>query len=106
MLARAVVRELPIASYVRDYAARIVLATQPHERAAPRLVRQFVSFGASPRGAQTLIVAAKARALLDQRYNVAFQDIRAVAPAALGSVVIISWMCPATRSVTAGPVPR
>jgi MoxR-like ATPase len=83
LLARAVVRELPIASYVRDYAARVVLATQPKQRSAPRLVRQFVSFGASPRGAQTLILAAKARALLDQRYNVAFQDIRAVAPAAL-----------------------
>jgi MoxR-like ATPase len=83
MLARAVVRELPIASYVRDYAARIVLATQPKSRSAPKLVRQFLQTGASPRGAQTLILAAKARALLDQRYNVAFQDIRAVAPAAL-----------------------
>jgi MoxR-like ATPase len=83
MLARAVVRELPIASYVRDYAARIVLATQPRSRAAPRLVKQFLQTGASPRGAQTLILAAKARALLDQRYNVAFQDIRAVAAAAL-----------------------
>ncbi|HEY3107463.1 MAG TPA: MoxR family ATPase [Chloroflexota bacterium] len=83
MLARAVVRELPIASYVRDYAARIVLATQPRSRSAPRPVRQFLAVGASPRGAQSLVLAAKARALLDQRYNVAFQDIRAVAPAAL-----------------------
>jgi MoxR-like ATPase len=83
LIARAVVRELPIASYVRDYAARIVLATQPNGRTSPRLVKQFVAFGASPRGAQTLILAAKARALLDQRYNVAFQDIRAVATAAL-----------------------
>jgi len=83
MLARAVVRELPIASYVRDYAARIVLATQPGSRDAPKVVRQFVHAGSSPRGAQCLVLAAKARALLDQRYNVAFQDIRAVAPAAL-----------------------
>jgi MoxR-like ATPase len=83
LLARAVVRELPIASYVRDYAARIVLATQPTERESPRLVKQFVMFGASPRGAQTLILAAKARALLDQRYNVAFSDVREVALASL-----------------------
>ena len=79
MVARAVMRELPIASYVRDYAARIVLATQPRSRSAPRLVRQFLLVGASPRGAQTLVLAAKARALLDQRYNVSFADIRAAA---------------------------
>jgi MoxR-like ATPase len=78
LLARAVVRELPIASYVRDYASRVVLATQP-TRDAPKAVRQFVSYGASPRGGQTLVLAAKARALLDQRYNVSFADIRAVA---------------------------
>ena len=78
LLARAVVRELPIASYVRDYASRLVLATQP-TKAAPRAVRQYVTYGASPRGAQTLILAAKARALLEQRYNVSFADIRAVA---------------------------
>src|SRR5262245_37270521 len=82
LLARAVVRELPIASYVRDYASRVILATQP-TRDAPRVVRQFVNYGSSPRGAQTLVLAAKARALLDQRYNVSFADIRAVAPPAL-----------------------
>ncbi len=83
MRARAVVRELPIASYVRDYAARLVLATQPGQKSAPRPVKQYVTFGASPRGAQALILAAKARALLDQRYNVGFADIRAVALPAL-----------------------
>jgi MoxR-like ATPase len=82
LLARAVVRELPIASYVRDYASRIILATQP-TKAAPRVVRQYVTYGASPRGGQTLVLAAKARALLEQRYNVSFADIRAVARPAL-----------------------
>jgi MoxR-like ATPase len=81
--ARAVVRDLPIASYVQDYAARLVLATQPKDKSAPRLVRQYVTFGASPRGAQSLILAAKVRALLEQRYNVGFADIRAVALPAL-----------------------
>ncbi|TAK24782.1 MAG: MoxR family ATPase [Chloroflexota bacterium] len=82
LTARAVVRELPIASYVRDYAARLVLATQP-SRTSPRIVRQFVSHGASPRGAQSLVLAAKARALLDGRYNVSFADIRAIAAPSL-----------------------
>jgi MoxR-like ATPase len=82
LLSRAVVRELPIASYVRDYASRIILATQP-TRAAPRAVRQYVTYGASPRGGQALVLAAKARALLEQRYNVSFADVRAVALPAL-----------------------
>jgi MoxR-like ATPase len=82
LLARAVVRELPIASYVRDYASRLILGTQP-TRDSARIVRQYVSYGASPRGAQTLVLAAKARALLEQRYNVGFADIRAVAKPAL-----------------------
>jgi MoxR-like ATPase len=83
MRARLVVRDLPIASYVQDYAARLVLATQPSEKLSPRLVKQYVTFGASPRGAQALILAAKVRALLEQRYNVGFSDIRAVALPAL-----------------------
>ncbi len=82
LLARAVVRELPIASYVREYAARLVLATHPNRR-APRIVRRYVSHGASPRGAQSMILAAKARALLEGRYNVSFADIRSVALPAL-----------------------
>jgi MoxR-like ATPase len=82
LLARAVVRELPIASYVRDYASRVILATQP-SREAPKAVRQFVTYGASPRGAQNLVLAAKARALIEQRYNVSFADVRAVAPPVL-----------------------
>lgn len=74
---QGLVRQVPIASHVRDYVARLVLATHPQsEGSVPRVVRQYVRFGASPRAGQALILAGKVRALLDGRYNVAFEDIR------------------------------
>jgi len=86
-----VAREVPVASLVRDYAVRIVLATHPRSEAATEMVNQFVRFGASPRGAQALVRAAKIRALLDGRFNVAFDDIGAVAPAALRHRIILNF---------------
>lgn len=70
------VREVPIARHVTDYAVRLVLATHPKDPSAPPGVRQHVAAGASPRGAQSLVRAAKAAALIDGRYNVAFEDLR------------------------------
>lgn len=70
------VREVPIARHVTDYAVRLVLATHAKDPSAPPLVRQYVVAGASPRGAQALVLAAKAAALMDGRYNVAFDDLR------------------------------
>ena len=75
--------QTPIASHVSDYVARLVVATHPDSDTAPEKVRQYVRYGASPRGAQALILGAKITALLSGRYNVAFEDVRAVAPAAL-----------------------
>ena len=75
------VREVPIAEVVKDYAVRLILATQPgRETGADALarVRRFVLYGSSPRGLQTLILAAKARALLFGRPNVSFDDIRSM----------------------------
>jgi MoxR-like ATPase len=96
------VREVPIAEAVKDYAVRLILATHPgrerggdgvalgrsrrlrgagEEAAASEgieLVRRFVLYGSSPRGLQTLILAAKARALLSGRPNVSFEDIRSM----------------------------
>jgi MoxR-like ATPase len=86
-----VAREVPVASLVRDYAVRIVLATHPRSEAATDMTNQFVRFGSSPRGAQSLVLAAKIRALLDGRYNVAFEDITAVAPAALRHRIILNF---------------
>ena len=80
MAMRQVAREVPIASHVRDFAVRVILATHPRSEVATAMVNQFVRFGASPRGAQALVLAAKIRALLDGRYNVAYDDIMSVRP--------------------------
>ncbi len=80
---QALAREVPVASPVADYAARLVVATHPDAPEAPDLIRRYVRYGSSPRGAQALLLGARVTALLAGRYNVAFEDIRAVAPAAL-----------------------
>jgi MoxR-like ATPase len=87
----ALARELPIAEPVTRYAARVVLNTHPEHATAPREVKQFVRHGASPRGLQTLVLAGKIRALLEGRFNVAFEDVREVAPPALRHRVITSY---------------
>ena len=73
----------PVASHITDYVARLVVATHPDNASAPDSIRRYVRYGASPRGAQALIIGAKVNALLEGRFNVAFEDIQAVAPAAL-----------------------
>jgi MoxR-like ATPase len=87
----ALARELPIAEPVTRYAARVVLNTHPDHPTAPREVKQFVRHGASPRGLQTLVLAGKIRALLEGRFNVAFEDVREVARPALRHRVITSY---------------
>ncbi|MCA9194244.1 MAG: MoxR family ATPase [Planctomycetales bacterium] len=72
------VREVILAKHVQDYIVRLVLATHPEGQLAQPITNQFVQWGSSPRGAQTLALAAKVRALLDGRYNVSFEDIRRV----------------------------
>lgn len=91
MAMREVAREVPVSSLVRDYAVRLILATHPRSETATDMVNQFVRFGSSPRGAQALVRAAKIRALLDGRYNVAIEDISAVAPAALRHRVLLNF---------------
>jgi MoxR-like ATPase len=76
------VREVPIASHLRDLAIKIVLATHQGSAYAPEAVNSFVRLGASPRGAQSIVVAAKAWALMNGRFNVSYEDIyRMVQPA-------------------------
>jgi MoxR-like ATPase len=75
------VREVPLAEAVKDYAVRLVLSTHPNNEAkngGESLARRFVLYGSSPRGLQSLILAAKARALLAGRPNVSFDDIRSM----------------------------
>ncbi|MDW8326924.1 MAG: MoxR family ATPase, partial [Anaerolineales bacterium] len=84
-------RQVPVPSHVSEYVARLVVATHPeHESAAP-LVRQFVRYGSSPRGAQALILGAKITALFAGRVNVAFEDVAAVAPAALRHRLLLNF---------------
>jgi MoxR-like ATPase len=77
------VREVPVASHVKDYAVRLVLATHPKTDTASPIANQYLRFGSSPRGGQTLILAGKVRALTQGRFNVSFDDIHAVAAPAL-----------------------
>jgi MoxR-like ATPase len=84
-------RQVPVASPVSDYAARLVIATHPESDAAPDVVRRYVRYGSSPRGAQALILGGKVTALLAGRYNVAFEDLRDVAPAALRHRVLLNF---------------
>ena len=74
---QGVTREVEIASHVREAVVRFILATQPGPAATPE-VQRFGRYGISPRGGQTMVLAAKARALLEGRYNVSFDDLRAV----------------------------
>jgi MoxR-like ATPase len=79
----AMVREVPVATHVKDYAVRLVMATHPRTETASPIATQYLRFGSSPRGGQTLILAGKVRALIDGRFNVSFDDIEAVAFTAL-----------------------
>jgi len=85
------VRQVPVAGHVKDYAVRLVLATHPKSETAAPVSNQYLRFGSSPRGGQTLMLAAKVRALIQGRFNVSFDDIQAVAPAALRHRLILNF---------------
>ena len=84
-------REVIVAPHVANYVARLILATHPEGADAPTNTRRYVRFGASPRGAQAMILAAKIVALMDGRTNVAFADVRRVAHPALRHRLILNF---------------
>jgi MoxR-like ATPase len=84
-------RAVPIAPHVTAYAVALLAASHPDQPRAPQLVREYVRYGGSPRGAQALVAGAKVRALLDGRYNVAVEDLRAIALPALRHRVILNF---------------
>jgi MoxR-like ATPase len=88
---QSLTREVPLASAVRQRIVRFVMSTQPDGEEAPDEVRRYVRFGVSPRGAQALVLAAKANALLEGRHNVSFEDIREVAVPALRHRVQLNY---------------
>jgi MoxR-like ATPase len=88
---QALARGVPIAEHVTAYAAQLLKATHPQEPEAPQEVQRYVRYGASPRGMQAMILAGKIIALLDGRYNVAYDDIREAATPALRHRLILNF---------------
>ena len=88
---RRLARQIPVPSHVTDFVARLVVATHPEQASAPPLVRKYVRYGSSPRGAQALILGAKLTALFAGRFNVAFDDVSATAPAALRHRLLLNF---------------
>ncbi|MCB8966614.1 MAG: MoxR family ATPase [Chloroflexota bacterium] len=83
-------RQVPIPSHVTAYVSRLIVATHPGSSAAA-MVNDYVRYGSSPRGAQALVLGAKITALLDGRLNVSFDDVTAVAPAALRHRLLLNF---------------
>jgi MoxR-like ATPase len=88
---QGLIREVILADHVRDYVVRLVLATHPQGPFAPACTNQYLRWGASPRAAQALALAAKVRALLDGRYNVSFEDVRRVCLPAMRHRVVVNF---------------
>ncbi|HEY6169160.1 MAG TPA: MoxR family ATPase [Verrucomicrobiae bacterium] len=88
---QSLVRQVPVASHVKDYAVRLVLATHPKTDTAVPIVNQYLRFGSSPRGGQALLLAGKVRALTHGRFNVSFEDLEAVATPALRHRLILNF---------------
>jgi len=88
---QALARGVPIADHVTAYAARLLKSTHPNDPDAPGTVKHYVRYGASPRGMQAMILGGKIIALLDNRYNVAFDDVRQAALPALRHRLILNF---------------
>ena len=91
LLARSVVRQVPIAEGLRAYIGRLVLATHPTSELAPPKIRDYVEYGASPRAAIALVASAKAHAFLEGEPNVRHTDIEAVFKMALAHRLVLNF---------------
>lgn len=89
--AQSFVRQVPIATHVKNYAVRLNMATHPQTPVASDIVKRYVRYGSSPRGVQSLVLAAKVRALFAGRFNVSLDDIRAVAIPCLRHRLILNF---------------
>jgi MoxR-like ATPase len=87
----AMVRQVPAATHLLEYASLLVVASHPGRTGGVPLVDKYVRFGASPRAAQAMVLAGKARALIEGRLNLAADDIRTVAPAALRHRLVLGY---------------
>ena len=91
------VRMVPIADSVARYAVELVRATRPNDASAPDFVKNYVNFGASVRAAQFLVLAAKARSLMRNRYHVAYEDVRALAAPILRHRILLNFHAESER---------
>ena len=89
--AQQFVRDVPIASHVKNYAIRMVMATHPQTPAASEQVKRYVRYGSSPRGVQSLVLAGKVRALFQGRFHVSIEDLRTVALPCLRHRLILNF---------------
>ena len=88
---RQIVREVPIAENVLEFALSLVVATHPGGPEGAPVAEKYIRFGSSPRGAQALVIAGKVYALLDARYNVSKDDLRKAAPSALRHRLLLNF---------------
>lgn len=92
-----IAREVPIAKAVRDYAMTVLLKLHPESGDAPNMIKKYVHYGPSPRGAQAIITAARIYALVNRRFNVSFDDIKAVLSPALRHRIFLNFEALADR---------
>ncbi len=88
---QALVRDVVSAPHVKDYVSRIVWATHPESELAPDIVRKYVRYGSSPRGAQSIVLAAKVSALTEGRFNAGFDDVKRSTHAALRHRLLLNF---------------
>ncbi|OGS21398.1 MAG: AAA family ATPase [Elusimicrobia bacterium RIFOXYA2_FULL_39_19] len=100
-----IVRKVPASDNVIDYTVKFTRATRPKDASAPDFVKQWVNWGAGPRAGQTLILGAKARAVLNGRYAVSIEDIQALVYPALRHRIILNFQAEA-EGITVNEVIR
>lgn len=100
---QSLIRQVILADHIRDYIVRLNLATHPGGPFATPITNQYLRWGASPRGAQTMALASKVRALLEGRFNVSFEDVRRVYLPAMRHRVVVNFEAQA-ESVSADQV--
>ncbi|MDD3269459.1 MAG: MoxR family ATPase [Syntrophomonadaceae bacterium] len=88
---RSLVQEVPVAERVNRRVVHMILASHPDHSLAPEKVRKYVRYGASPRGGQALLAGSKVRALMEGRYNVAFEDIEELAYPSLRHRILLNF---------------
>jgi MoxR-like ATPase len=101
-----IVRRVPVSDLCVNYVTRLVRATRPADAAAPQFIRDWILWGVGPRGGQSLIMAARARAALDGRPEVGVDDIRAMAAAVLRHRMVLNYAAESQGETTETVVKR